>query len=1430
MIYNYEAFYRKTGIRFKNDIKDPPVVPFDSIKIPLNSSLHLPQFNPEEGFEIPQNLFMLSEYSKRMYCTIIEEYPFEPEKGDYRFTYDKTKQETMAYYRDNTKIADPHETVITDNYTVHLFAYGLLNRRINYFKTRRSNEMYKWCNHYRTVFHTINDYANKDNRNHFVVLDIPKAIPSIPSLQKRVDDEFARPLLRYFRSEDNWMILSLWKMFHGVGSYIFQDLEPDNYNNVNIIWKSGTVCMVVNLGTLLSFNQAHNPNGDLGEYQFSTQVLNSFLMLHETYSSVPVNSSQDDEVVDVNDEMSDEDTKKINDVLDSLMGPASTKPVLLDTDTVKTERIRNERVIKGASDIDLGITETDIDEDSVVGERLANLVLTDSEERPDFDDEDEDDETSNDLAYTAYTASSNSVLDSGDTVTRIATKAARDGILTAGELRHTTKLANKYKSLKNPYDSKTAFEDVLNVTEEDVSLSDESTVVSEATKGLIPDESMYQSSLKRFDEKYIEQVMPKHIVRSVMSLANIGISVQDYDIEKVSNINDDYEIHSVKVATINGKTSTVRFRIPSVNEYGEFRLGGIKSRMRKQWSDLPIRKISDSEVALTSYYSKLFVKRTPRAAYNYERWLTNLIIELGIDDTNNDITNLKLNNVFDNYSKLPREYTMIAKRISSFDCKGYRFYFDVSKLDDNFSHKLKGHGVIHLAHAIDDPKDLILMDDKTGQIILKDHHTTLLEFLGLGEDRKVPQDYAEIKMFGKPIPLAFILGYQIGLGNLLKTLDVKYERLTTVPSEMSSTHLILRFKDEVLAIPNTEEYACMVLGGFNRFHNDIKSYSVYAFDDREVYSNVFENNRVDLRFLKECTTMFPMWVDHITYDILVEMGEPTDLVGLLLRASGMLLSDYHPDAIDTSQMRVRGYERFSGMVYSELAREARSFNFKPNRKDKTFSVNPEAIWYAIRNDNSVTPVEESNPVHSLKEQEVVVYIGEGGRSNVTMTAPTRKFHKNAMGIVSEATVDSQHVGTITYLTANPNFNSLYGTTTAIDPTVSKPPAQLVSTSMLLAPGADIDDPKRTNFTAVQNSQTMGTNGYKLLPVRTGYERVIGNRTSDTFCKVAKLDGEVTDRDDKTNTLTVTYSDGSVDKMSTATVYAPWSGKLIAQPIVCDLKKGDKFVTGDVLTYNSSFFKKDKLLPNQVSLTMASLARIAIIEGGDVYEDSCAMSLELSNRLGADIAHVRNIVLDGAQDIIDLVEVGDEVNPDSILCTIVNSQTDSSFYDEQTLSLLEKIGSTSPKAKYHGVISKIEVLYTGEVEDMPQNVQDVALASDKALYRTARKLGTTVTDGRVDIGHRIDGNGLGLNQVVIKVYMVSPLTMATGDKLVVSNQLKATVARVWTDNNRDESGVPFDAFFSGQSIDNRVVDSPFLIGSTSTLLLEVTSRAIDHYFN
>ena len=86
----------------------------------------------------------------------------------------------------------------------------------------------------------------------------------------------------------------------------------------------------------------------------------------------------------------------------------------------------------------------------------------------------------------------------------------------------------------------------------------------------------------------------------------------------------------------------------------------------------------------------------------------------------------------------------------------------------------------------------------------------------------------------------------------------------------------------------------------------------------------------------------------------------------------------------------------------------------------------------------------------------MTYGGVGGRSSRSMTKRTRIYHKNDMGTISEATVDSGDVAINTYTSADPQFTSLRGISKRYE--IGKTGATaLLSSSALLAPCTDRDD-------------------------------------------------------------------------------------------------------------------------------------------------------------------------------------------------------------------------------------------------------------------------------------------------------------------------------------------------------------------------------------
>ena len=73
------------------------------------------------------------------------------------------------------------------------------------------------------------------------------------------------------------------------------------------------------------------------------------------------------------------------------------------------------------------------------------------------------------------------------------------------------------------------------------------------------------------------------------------------------------------------------------------------------------------------------------------------------------------------------------------------------------------------------------------------------------------------------------------------------------------------------------------------------------------------------------------------------------------------------------------------------------------------------------------------------------------------------------------------------------------------------------------------------------------------------------------------------------------------------------------------------------------------------------------------------------------------------------------------------------------------------------------------------------------------------------------------------------------KTVLANQLKNTIAYVYDTapsiaNEDGSRGEELGAIFSTKSLYNRIVNSPFLIGMSNTLLVEGSKKVADLYFS
>jgi hypothetical protein len=1073
----YPIYYRKFGIRRQELLIKPVLWSVNTLFLPFNSLIHyLPETETSMGIE--EDNVLLQQYKRVLWVDHLKELSIE--KGTPRNMPFQFGSAMMRYQRDHkrSRIIKDMETAMKDRRSIIVVNHAMAPHIYKYMDSNPFTPYNRWYNQQLTLWKKVEEMAKISDRQQFILVELPKILPAM-SLLMRGEKEMTRQLLDKFETPEELEFLELWKWFGNAReNSLLNKVSTENLSKVNLVFLESGRWTVLNLGTVNEWrsNGTENVSGKIDPFSMQKRFLRMAISVKEA-TSITANeeetvddSDQAAKVVDEKEHIED-DSKPLNIPQTGEIETIDEIPMTSDTTLREDPKVNIEvSAAKPAPETkikpkmgtthDVKVDEiADIPDDTAVEDTIDEKSIdADIEELEKVGKTEADKPT---VSYEPYRPKDQS-LEVG--VIEAADRIAKKGLITPAEYRRFTTLAGKYKTLPNPYGKKGTLADMTIIPPEVLKV-EEKNVIADKIVG-VQDASMLSSSLKVMDKRYIEEVLSKDTVSLALNVQKAGVAIQDYKVEKNSDLLDEYEMHTMKLVPVVGAPSTIKFKIPLVDKDGVFKAAGVKYRMRKQRGDLPIRKISPDEVALTSYYSKIFVTRSERAVFNYSSWLLNEITARGIDLEDKSIEDVRMANVFDHTADTPLVYSTIATRFAGFYSGKFEFFFDYNKRAGFFGDKVikevEGKKV-KLIPIAKNSSELLMMDWQNQ--IHKVSLTKPGESVPMGDIEKVtgiprakrPVEIAEISIFAKAIPIAFVLGYHLGLGNLIATLGTSVRRVAKRERyELSDDEFIVSFNDEVLIFDRKDKMACLIFGSLNRFHRDLKKYSVYMFDAKEVYQIILENNSMGARYTREIELMFKMWVDHITKEILENMKEPTDLVRLLIRACELLTTDQHPAAVDNLYMRDKGYERFAGMMYSELVKAMRVYGSRPANSSATVELNPNAVWNTILQDPTVAPIQESSPIHNLKEKEVVVFRGTGGRTSRSMTAETRIFHRNSMGVTSEATSDNADVGTVVYLSADPNYDSIRGTIRKLD-TPEGNAARMVSPSMLMAPGSEHDD-------------------------------------------------------------------------------------------------------------------------------------------------------------------------------------------------------------------------------------------------------------------------------------------------------------------------------------------------------------------------------------
>lgn len=480
--------------------------------------------------------------------------------------------------------------------------------------------------------------------------------------------------------------------------------------------------------------------------------------------------------------------------------------------------------------------------------------------------------------------------------------------------------------------------------------------------------------------------------------------------------------------------------------------------------------MSPTRVSLTTYYGKLFLEKSDRKTFNMEKYLIQNIQTKIFDEK---VFEVDYGSTFDkSIQNIHPYYQMISKRFKQFKYRDesnqdWLLTFDYHHRDRLTNGNLEvltkleeaNNGTLFAVNL--NTKESLYIERNNGLVYSSNVNLppkTLEKFFNF--EQTPPIEMVDIKVFSKAIPVGILLGYYLGLTKLCKLLNIKPRKIFRGQrANLTETEYQIQFGDESWIFDKRDYKASLILNGFNHYRRYITDYSANQFDDKDVYMAILRDAGIPLSYENEFKMMKRMFIDDISKSLLQQEGEPDTFIPLLIRGVELLTTLWSRPEINMEDMLISGYDRIAGHVYKELVGAIKTANGTSIHARKRFDIPENRIFQAIQQDPSVALVDDINPIHTLKEHDIVTFNGAGGRSGRSMVAHTRKYDQSDLGVISEATVDNANVGTITYLSGNPNLNGLYGNANTLDEGEYRDSAKVFSTTSTLYVGSDVDDQK-----------------------------------------------------------------------------------------------------------------------------------------------------------------------------------------------------------------------------------------------------------------------------------------------------------------------------------------------------------------------------------
>lgn len=617
----YNIYYKQYGFRKLEQIISPRL--FTLSELPRDSFIHY-FTNDEKHPDIDTTLSYLSSITSRRLYIDIPDFLLGnslDEKDKLLFPGNPIRKNLLGrnlikdFIKEHKqfKFIKDHYKIINDKLTIFINNYNYLNIIYKY-KDMPLTDYYKWFNNQTTIYKNINDACLSSEKNNLIFINIPKDIVPGYSYLRTYSNKTNLTMVKLFDTIDKLMILDIWRWLDPSTRHLstLNNVPKENLGKVSFVFitPDNRSCML-NLAYLYSWidgNENITVERSLSQYKFDRVQLLFLKLLNILQSNVPEELIADNlekvikdntEVpIDIKDKIEEEvndletnDESYVNKEYNERLNLFKDKPNedkqidqflnKIDSTKVTDDFETNDEL----QDIDLDALFKDIDSELDTLDKLnkkqllnKNIIIDENGEEKQVPKLIKKEITEQEAKSSIYDFEEPSQV-----LNNLLEESADINIISAAEYKKLNNLIKQYDIMKDPYGTDKTVKELSVITKEELSIDTKKSEI--IAPDIIPDSSMKESSLQSFTSDYVNNVMKKDIISMLGSLQKSGVIVTKHQVQVENSALGTYENHVVELKPIDGMASTVRFRIPKINEDGSFLANGNKYLLRAQKVD-----------------------------------------------------------------------------------------------------------------------------------------------------------------------------------------------------------------------------------------------------------------------------------------------------------------------------------------------------------------------------------------------------------------------------------------------------------------------------------------------------------------------------------------------------------------------------------------------------------------------------------------------------------------------------------------------------------------------------------------------------------------------------------------------------------------------------------------------------------------------------